>query len=409
MTRSVQDRPIVPGANFRGLELSGEDFAGADLSGADFSGASLDGTNFTGAKLVGAKLDRCSARGARFDGADLREASLTRSDLERASLEGAMLQGAQLQGARLSKADLTAANLAEANLWGVDATDANFDGANLAKLDAGGGDFTGSSFRGSLGTSPNFCGARLQFTDFTEADCESARFERADLSGATFLESRVAWADFTAAVLDGATFDRSNLAHSLWTGASTIETRVLECVLEGMDEEIARQFARVVQVIELPGESDEVLAAYGATSRSNTHMSVRRVEWQHFHSSYHDVVVALRSIGDSPLACSLNGIQFRNALCVSIDKERKIFVPTTRGYNHESKRTYVPDEAYLTRGPINTAVFRLLVENVNAIPMGGRDLDGGRVYIVPDGDPVMRFFRKNAKCDVVEILRINVQ
>ena len=61
-----EEKALLAGQVFRGVDLDGSDFCGADLRSAWFHDVSLRGCDFSEADLRGARFLRCDVRGACF-------------------------------------------------------------------------------------------------------------------------------------------------------------------------------------------------------------------------------------------------------------------------------------------------------------------------------------------------------
>ena len=84
--RERGERPVAPGADLTGADLTDADMTGADLHWADLCGANLRNANLRGADLRDADLT-----GANLGGADLTDADMTGANLTWANLRGANL------------------------------------------------------------------------------------------------------------------------------------------------------------------------------------------------------------------------------------------------------------------------------------------------------------------------------
>ncbi|GIE28706.1 hypothetical protein Ait01nite_017510 [Actinoplanes italicus] len=100
----------LPGANFRGVDLSVSNFTDsvlprADLRNTDLTNSYFNRVDLRGADMEGVVLDSAELQAANLSGANLRNVDFTGADLK-----GADLSGADLTGARASS--LTTAQLA---------------------------------------------------------------------------------------------------------------------------------------------------------------------------------------------------------------------------------------------------------------------------------------------------------
>lgn len=115
--REPERRPLRPGGNLRGTDLSGRDLRWVDFSRADmreanlryvrFSAGKFRGTDFRGADLQSTNFDRARLEDANFAGTTLRSTRLRRGRLTGANFRGARLIGVDLRAANLTAADLT--------------------------------------------------------------------------------------------------------------------------------------------------------------------------------------------------------------------------------------------------------------------------------------------------------------
>ncbi len=126
----VDNKLILSGLNFFGINLQDQILGRVELPDANFSRAILSGVNmqaadasravFDGADLSGARMLATLARGASFVGADLSGANLIHANLMGADLTGAVLDDADMEGVwfdnkmRVTVAQLERAKNAEA-------------------------------------------------------------------------------------------------------------------------------------------------------------------------------------------------------------------------------------------------------------------------------------------------------
>ena len=121
----------LPGASFRGVDLSISNFSDAvlpraDLGNADFTNSFLDQADLRGANLEGVVLHSTSLQRAKLSGANLRDVDFTLADLTGADLTGADLTSARtksLTTAQLGCAKVDAATRLPAGV-GLPAADA---------------------------------------------------------------------------------------------------------------------------------------------------------------------------------------------------------------------------------------------------------------------------------------------
>jgi uncharacterized protein YjbI with pentapeptide repeats len=205
-TGGVQAQTLQPsgnydGANFHGLDFSGQDgtsasFFFSDVSSANFTGTLLGNTNFAGANMAGAI----------FTNAYLSGASLTNSKASQ------LISAAGLRGAaNVTSVNLNSNNMAGYDLHGVNFTGAAFNGTTLSSADLSGATLNFASLRNATLSGANLSGVVLNTsTDFFGADLSNANLNSADLSNHDFASTNLHGATFTGSNLSGANLGNSD-------------------------------------------------------------------------------------------------------------------------------------------------------------------------------------------------------
>ena len=183
---------VGPGADLRGLNLSGADFSSVtNLGGAQFEDANLSGASF-GADT---NLQDASFLGANMSGVDFGNDA----DLQDVDFAGATLAGASFG----TGADFSDASFAGATLTGLSARDINGCPASLPN----GWDCVGNVLIGPAANLPgvDLSGADLRDVDLTSANLAGADLSDVDLSGVVISSVNFSNADLTGADLNGVT------------------------------------------------------------------------------------------------------------------------------------------------------------------------------------------------------------
>jgi uncharacterized protein YjbI with pentapeptide repeats len=140
-----------------------------------------------GLKAIGNDLSWAILSGAQMGGLDLSGVKLAMADLS----------NADLTGTRLARADLSVSNMSNARLMGAELTTADLSMSDCSRTDFTNADLSMTNMRGSMIAGANFTNANLSMADLSDSDLTNANF-----SGATTLNINV-----TNCLLGGTIFE----------------------------------------------------------------------------------------------------------------------------------------------------------------------------------------------------------